>query len=71
MEEMMEAIKEYLRFHHDVIWAPLLYAIRNTIKVQSYNHYPSYATPDHKKIARMLHLPSDNNKMHNQQSGLC
>ena len=42
--------------------------IRITITVQTYGDYPMYATPDNEMITRMLHLPSDKNKVHNEQS---
>ena len=58
MAVMMEAIKEYLRSCHGVIWAPLASIIRKTIKVQTYGDYPMYATPDNEMIMRMLHLPT-------------
>ena len=70
MAGTIEAIKEYLRLHHQVDWAPLAYVIRKTITVQTYGDYPPYATPDDKMIARMLQLPPDKNKMHNKQSAL-
>ena len=31
-------------------------------------HYPKYATPYDKMATRMLHLPPDKNKRHNEQS---
>ena len=46
----------------------MAYIIRKTITVQTYGDYPMYATPDDEMIARMLHLPSDKNKVHNEQS---
>ena len=70
MAGTMEAIKEYLRLHCGVIWAPSACHILKTIKVQSYGDYLLYATPDDEMIARMLHLPSDKYKMHNKQSAL-
>ena len=36
--------------------------------MQTYGDFPMYATPDDEMIARMLHLPSDKNKVHNKQS---
>ena len=51
-----------------VVRAPLTYVIRKAITVQTYGDYPAYATPDDKMIIMMLHLPSDKNKMHNEQS---
>ena len=39
----MEAIEEYLRSCQGVVWAPLAYIIRKTIKVQTYGDYHSYA----------------------------
>ena len=68
MAGMMESIEEYLRSCHGVIRAPLAYVIRKTIIVQVYGDYPKYATPYDKMIARMLHLPPDKNKLHNEQS---
>ena len=68
MAGMMEAIEEYLRLHHGVVRAPLAYIIRRTMTVQTYGNYPMYATPDVEMIARMLHLPSDKNKVHKVQS---
>ena len=62
----MEAIKEYPRSCHGVAKASLAYVIRKTIKVQTYGDYPLYATPDDEMIARMLHLPTDQNKVHNK-----
>ena len=64
---MMETIKEYFRSHCDVMKAPLAYITRKTITVHTYEDYPRYATPDNKMIARMLHLPPDKNKLHNEQ----
>ena len=65
---MMEAIKEYIKLHYGVVRAPLACNIQQTITVQTYGDYPMYATTDDKMIIRMLHLPSDKNKMHNEQS---
>ena len=59
----MEAIEEYLRLHHGVVWAPLAKVLWKIITVQTYGDYPSYATPDNKMIARMLHLPSEKNNL--------
>ena len=59
MTGMMESIKEYLRSHHGVVKAPLAYLIRKTISIQTMGDYPTYATPDDKMIARMLHLHPD------------
>ena len=39
-----------------------------TIIVQTYDDYPMYVTPDDETITRMLHLLSDKNKVHNEQS---
>ena len=39
MTGMMEVIKEYLRSCQGVIRAPLVYIIRNTIIVQTYDDY--------------------------------
>ena len=41
-----EAIEEYLRLHRCVIQAPLAYVIQKTIKVQTYDDYHMYGTPD-------------------------
>ena len=68
MAGMMEAIKEHLRFHCSVVSALLAYNIRKTIKVQNYGDYPMYANPDNEIITRMLHLPSEKGKVHNEQS---
>ena len=59
----MEAIKEYLRLHCGVVWAPLTYVIQKTITVQTYGDYPTYATPDDEMIARILHLPLEKNML--------
>ena len=64
----MEAIKKYLRLHHDVLREPLAYLIQKTIIVQTFGDYPTYAIHVDEMIARMLHLPPDKNKMHNEQS---
>ena len=58
--------EKYLRSCHGVVQVPLAYIIRKTMTVQTYGDYPSYATPDDEMIARMLHLPSDKNKVHNE-----
>ena len=68
MAGMMEAIKQYRRSCHGVIRALLAYIIRKTIIVQTYGDYPKYATPDYEMIARMLHLPSETNKLLFQHS---
>ena len=65
---MMEAIKEYLRLHCGVVRLPFVYVIWKTITVQTYGDYHMYATPDDEMNARMLHLPLDKNKVHNEQS---
>ena len=33
-----------------------------------YGDYPKYVTPDNEVIARMLHLPPEKNRLHNEQS---
>ena len=63
MAGMMESIKEDLRARCGVIKAPLAYVIRETITIQTKGDYPMYATPEDKMIARMLHLPTDKNKL--------
>ena len=63
MEGMMETIEEYLRLHHGVIRAPLAYVIRKTMIVQTFGDYSEYATTDGKRIARILQLPQDKNKL--------
>ena len=68
MAGTIETIKEYLRSCCGVTGAPLAYIIRKTITVQTYHDYPMYVTPDDEMIARMLHLPSNKNKVHNKQS---
>ena len=65
---MMESIKDYLRSHHGFVIAPPAYNIRKNIKVQIYGDYPQYVTPNNKMITRMLHLPPNKNKLHNEQS---
>ena len=57
-----------LRSHWGVVRAPLAYVIRKTIIVLIYGDYPKYATPENEMITRMLHLPPDKNKLHNEQS---
>ena len=47
---------------------PLVYIIRKTLIVPIYGDYLKYATPDDEMIARMLHLPTDKSKLHNEQS---
>ena len=66
---MMESIKEYFRAHHGVVKAPLAYITRKTITVQTMGDYPTYASPDDKMIARILHLPPDKNKLLLESSG--
>ena len=68
MEGMMEAIEEYLRSCQGIVKAPLLNLIRKTIIVQTYRDYLKCTTSDDEMIDRMLHLPADKNKMHNNQS---
>ena len=63
MAGTMESIEDYLRSHHGVIKAPLVYVIRKTITVPTYGDYPTYVIPDYEMIARMLHLPLDKNKL--------
>ena len=48
--------------------APLVYIIRKNITVQIYGDYFKYVTHDDEMIARMLHLPPDNSRLHNEQS---
>ena len=36
--------------------------------MQTYGDYPTHAIPDDKMVTKMLHLPSDKNKLHNEQS---
>ena len=59
----MESIKEYLSSCLGVIQAPLSFAIRKTIIVQTYGNYPTYTTPDDEMITRMLQLPKEKNKL--------
>ena len=68
IEGNMEAIEKYLRSCHSVIRAPLAYVIRKTILVKTYGDYPKYATPDNEMFVRILHLPLDTNKLHNEIS---
>ena len=63
-----EAIKEYLRSCYGVVRVPLVFIIRKTIIVKTYENYSKYATPDNEMIAMMLHLPLDKNKLHNEES---
>ena len=67
MAGMIESIKEYLRSCGGVMRAPLACMIRKTITVQTYGEYPKYATPNEKMITKMLHLPPDKNRLHNEQ----
>ena len=67
MAGTLESIKEYFRSHHGVIRAPLTYNIRKTITVQTCGDYPMYMTPDEEMITRMLHLPSDKNKLFSEK----
>ena len=66
MVGMMEAIKEYLRSCQGIVRAPLAYVIRKMLIVQTYGDYPLYATPGDEIIARMLHLPADQNMIYNK-----
>ena len=50
-----------------VIKAHLAYVIRKAIVSQVSGDYPKYLTSDNKMIVRMLPLPPDNNKLHNEQ----
>ena len=59
----MEAIVEYLRSCCGVVRAPLSNISKKTIIVQTYDNYSLYATSDDEMISRMLHLPSDKNKL--------
>ena len=45
----------------------MAYMIRETIAVQTYGDYPTYATSDEEMVTSVLHLPSDKNKMNNKQ----
>ena len=36
--------------------------------MQTYGDYPRYVTPDNEMVIRILHLPSDKNKVQNKQS---
>ena len=40
---------------------------RKTITVHPYGEYPTYVTSDNDKIARMLHLSTVNNRLHDEQ----
>ena len=64
----MKAIKEFLRSYHGFVRGPPVYFIRKTITVQVYGDYPKCVTPDDEMIARMLHIPPDKKKLHNEQS---
>ena len=68
MAGMIEAIKEYLRSCHGVVLALSAYIIRKTITLQTYDDYPMHANSEDEIIARLLHFPSDKNKVHNKQS---
>ena len=48
--------------------APLAYVIRKNIIVRTYGDYLKNTTDDNKSIARMLHLPPNKNRLHNEQS---
>ena len=63
-----ESIEEYLRSDHGVMRASLAFIMSKTIIVQNYHDYPAYATPDKKMITRMLYLPPDKNRLHDEQS---
>ena len=65
---MMESIEECLRSHCSIMRAYLAYVIWKIITVPIYGNDPKYATHDDEMIARMLQLPSDKNKLHNEQS---
>ena len=60
---MMESIEEYIRPCWGVIKALLAYILSKTIIVETYGDYLSYANPDNEMIARMLHLPTNKNKL--------
>ena len=64
MAGTMESIQEYLRSDPGVIRA----IIRTAIYVQIYGNHSMYVTPDNKMIAKMLHIPSDKKRLHNEQS---
>ena len=63
-----QCIKEYVRSCWGVMRMPLAYIKRMAITVQVYGDVPSYITPNKQMIARMLHLPTDKNKLHNEWS---
>ena len=64
MAGMMEFIEEYLRSCDGVVRASLAFVIRKAIK----GDYPKYVTLDDEMNARMLHLPPDKNRLHDEQS---
>ena len=66
MAGTMEVIKEYLTSCHGVVKVPLAYIITRIILVKTYGDYKYVATDD-KMIARMLCLPPDKNKLHNEK----
>ena len=67
---MIESIKEYLRSQCGVVRVPLAFIIRKTITVQIYGDDLRYVAPDDKMTTRMLHLPPDKNRLHDEQSAL-
>ena len=67
MAGTMECIKEYLRSHYSVIRAPFVYVIRKTTSVQFCGNLSKYSTPDNEMITRILHPPTDKNRLHNEQ----
>ena len=68
MTGMMESIKEYLGSCHGVVRVPLAHVFRKTVIVQPFGDSLKYTTSDNEMIARMLHLPPDKNRLHNEQS---
>ena len=70
MARTVEYIEEYLRSHHGIVRAPLSYVIWKTTSVQTYDDNSKYATPDDEIITRMLHLPPDKNRLHDEESAL-
>ena len=66
MAGIMESIEEYLRSHCNVMRAPLACIIRKARTVQTYGDYPKCLTPDNEMIVRVLNLPPDKNKWHNE-----
>ena len=57
-----ESIEEHLRSCSGVKRAFLAYIIRKIITVQTYDIYSWHTTPEDKIIARMLHLPMEQNR---------